>query len=113
MKHASLASVQGPPGERRAPASRGAQVPDEDVVRLRWAIDDRLASITAVSSPTPAAIPARMPRSSSMAVTLLRLAHDESIDSFDPQWLEPERLEQYRNETDRIRKVYLELLGLP
>ncbi|MEK7366076.1 MAG: bifunctional [glutamate--ammonia ligase]-adenylyl-L-tyrosine phosphorylase/[glutamate--ammonia-ligase] adenylyltransferase, partial [Candidatus Deferrimicrobiota bacterium] len=43
----------------------------------------------------------------------LRLAHDASIDSFDPQWLEPERLERYREETDRIRKVYLELLGLP
>jgi glutamate-ammonia-ligase adenylyltransferase len=43
----------------------------------------------------------------------LRLAHDASIDSFDPHWLEPERLERYRGETDRIRKVYLELLGLP
>ena len=43
----------------------------------------------------------------------LRLAHDASIDSFDPQWLETERLERYRKETDRIRKVYLELLGLP
>jgi len=43
----------------------------------------------------------------------LRLSHDASIDSFDPQWLEAERLERYRKETDRIRKVYLELLGLP
>jgi glutamate-ammonia-ligase adenylyltransferase len=43
----------------------------------------------------------------------LRLAHDASIDSFDPQWLEAERLERYRKETDKIRKVYLELLGLP
>jgi len=43
----------------------------------------------------------------------LRLAHDASIDSFDPQWLDAERLERYRKETDRIRKVYLELLGLP
>jgi [glutamine synthetase] adenylyltransferase / [glutamine synthetase]-adenylyl-L-tyrosine phosphorylase len=43
----------------------------------------------------------------------LRLAHDASIDSFDPQWLEPERLERYLKETDSIRKVYLELLGLP
>ena len=43
----------------------------------------------------------------------LRLAHDASIDSFDPQWLETEQLERYRKETDRIRKVYLELLGLP
>ena len=43
----------------------------------------------------------------------LRLAHDASIDSFDPQWLETEPLERYRKETDRIRKVYLELLGLP
>ncbi|MHB1012604.1 MAG: [protein-PII] uridylyltransferase family protein [Desulfobacteria bacterium] len=42
----------------------------------------------------------------------LRLAHDASIDSFDPQWLETERLERYRKETERIRKVYLELLGL-
>jgi glutamate-ammonia-ligase adenylyltransferase len=43
----------------------------------------------------------------------LRLSQDASIDRFDPQWLEPERLERYRKETDRIRKVYLELLGLP
>ena len=42
----------------------------------------------------------------------LRLAHDASIDSFDPQWLETEQMERYRKETDRIRKVYLELLGL-
>jgi len=42
----------------------------------------------------------------------LRLAHDASIDSFDPQWLDAERLERYRKETERIRKVYLELLGL-
>jgi len=43
----------------------------------------------------------------------LRLSHDASIDRFDPQWLETERLERYRKETDRIRTVYLELLGLP
>jgi len=42
----------------------------------------------------------------------LRLAHDASIDRFDPQVLEPELLERYREETERIRKVYLELLGV-
>ncbi|GAB4232143.1 MAG: bifunctional [glutamate--ammonia ligase]-adenylyl-L-tyrosine phosphorylase/[glutamate--ammonia-ligase] adenylyltransferase [Deltaproteobacteria bacterium] len=42
----------------------------------------------------------------------LRLSHDASIDRFDPGWLEPERMERYRSETERIRKVYLELLGL-
>ena len=43
----------------------------------------------------------------------LRLSHDASIDRFDPHWLEPERLKRYRKDTARIRKVYLELLGLP
>jgi glutamate-ammonia-ligase adenylyltransferase len=42
----------------------------------------------------------------------LRLAHDASIDRFDPHVLEPELLERYREETERIRKVYLELLGI-
>jgi glutamate-ammonia-ligase adenylyltransferase len=42
----------------------------------------------------------------------LRLSHDASIDRFDPNVLEPELLERYRKETERIRKVYLELLGL-
>jgi len=42
----------------------------------------------------------------------LRLAHDASIDQFDPNVLEPGLQERYRNETERIRKVYLELLGL-
>jgi len=42
----------------------------------------------------------------------LRLAHDASIDRFDPHVLEPELLERYRKETERIRKVYLELLGI-
>ena len=43
----------------------------------------------------------------------LRLAHDASIDQFDPHVLEPELQERYRTETERIRRVYLELLGLP
>jgi len=43
----------------------------------------------------------------------LRLAHDASIDQFDPHVLEPELQERYRKETEKIRKVYLELLGLP
>ncbi|MGE5248116.1 MAG: bifunctional [glutamate--ammonia ligase]-adenylyl-L-tyrosine phosphorylase/[glutamate--ammonia-ligase] adenylyltransferase [Verrucomicrobiota bacterium] len=43
----------------------------------------------------------------------LRLSHDASIDQFDPQLLAPEQLGRYRKETGRIRKVYLELLGLP
>lgn len=43
----------------------------------------------------------------------LRLSHDASIDRFDPAWLEPERMDRYRAETERIRKVYLELLGRP
>jgi glutamate-ammonia-ligase adenylyltransferase len=42
----------------------------------------------------------------------LRLSQDASIDRFDPNALEPELLERYRKETERIRKVYLELLGL-
>lgn len=42
----------------------------------------------------------------------VRLSQDASIDRFDPNALEPELLERYRKETERIRKVYLELLGL-
>ncbi len=43
----------------------------------------------------------------------LRLSHDSSIDQFDPNVLEPETVGRYRKETGKIRKVYLELLGLP
>ncbi len=43
----------------------------------------------------------------------MRLAHDASIDRFDPQVLAPELLDRYRMETERIRKVYLDLLDLP
>ncbi|MBI5904653.1 MAG: bifunctional [glutamate--ammonia ligase]-adenylyl-L-tyrosine phosphorylase/[glutamate--ammonia-ligase] adenylyltransferase [Deltaproteobacteria bacterium] len=43
----------------------------------------------------------------------LRIAQDSSIDTFAPQMLEPEILERYRGETERIRKVYLELIGFP
>ena len=43
----------------------------------------------------------------------LRLSHDSSIDRFDPNLLEPEIVGRYRKETGKIRKVYLELLGLP
>jgi glutamate-ammonia-ligase adenylyltransferase len=42
----------------------------------------------------------------------LRLSHDASIDRFDPRVLEPELEGRYRTETERIRKVYLELLGV-
>jgi glutamate-ammonia-ligase adenylyltransferase len=42
----------------------------------------------------------------------LRLSHDASIDQFDPQLLAPEQVGRYRKETGRIRKIYLELLGL-
>ena len=43
----------------------------------------------------------------------LRLSQDSSIDQFDPNALEPETVGRYRKETGKIRKVYLELLGLP
>ncbi|MCL1926336.1 MAG: bifunctional [glutamate--ammonia ligase]-adenylyl-L-tyrosine phosphorylase/[glutamate--ammonia-ligase] adenylyltransferase [Syntrophorhabdaceae bacterium] len=43
----------------------------------------------------------------------LRISHDSSIDQFDPNLLEPETVGRYRKETGKIRKVYLELLGLP
>ena len=42
----------------------------------------------------------------------LRLSHDCSIDQFDPNLLEPETVGRYRKETEKIRKVYQELLGL-
>ncbi len=43
----------------------------------------------------------------------LRLSQDSSIDQFDPNALEPDTVGRYRKETGKIRKVYLELLGLP
>ncbi len=43
----------------------------------------------------------------------LRLSHDASIEQFDPAALGPEVVERYREETGRIRKVYLKILGLP
>jgi glutamate-ammonia-ligase adenylyltransferase len=43
----------------------------------------------------------------------LRLSQDSSIDQFDPNALAPETVGRYRKETGKIRKVYLELLGLP
>ena len=42
----------------------------------------------------------------------LRLSHDSSIDQFDPNMIEPETVGRYRKETEKIRRVYLELLGL-
>ncbi len=42
----------------------------------------------------------------------LRLAHDASIEQFDPSALSPEELERYRAETDRIRRIYLEILQI-
>ncbi|MBI5575503.1 MAG: bifunctional [glutamate--ammonia ligase]-adenylyl-L-tyrosine phosphorylase/[glutamate--ammonia-ligase] adenylyltransferase [Deltaproteobacteria bacterium] len=42
----------------------------------------------------------------------LRLSQDASIEQFDPAALGPELLERYREETGRIRKVYLKILGL-
>jgi len=43
----------------------------------------------------------------------LRLAHDASIERFDPSALSQEELERYRKETDRIRGAYLKVLGIP
>ncbi len=43
----------------------------------------------------------------------LRLAHDASIERFDPSALSPEEIERYRKETDRIRGAYLKVLGIP
>ncbi len=42
----------------------------------------------------------------------LRLAQDASIEQFDPSALSPEEVERYRKETDRIRAVYLKILGI-
>ncbi len=42
----------------------------------------------------------------------LRLSRDASIEQFDPADLEPELAERYRRETERIRQVYLKVLGL-
>jgi glutamate-ammonia-ligase adenylyltransferase len=42
----------------------------------------------------------------------LRLAHDASIEQFDPSALEPEEIERYRKETEKIRAVYLKILGI-
>jgi len=42
----------------------------------------------------------------------LRLSHDASIEQFDPGALDPMLAERYRRETERIRKVYLKVLGL-
>ncbi len=42
----------------------------------------------------------------------LRLAHDASIEQFDPSALSPEEAERYRKETDRIRGIYLRILGI-
>ncbi len=42
----------------------------------------------------------------------LRLAQDASIEQFDPSALSAQELERYRKETDRIRAVYLKILGI-
>ncbi|MGE5663305.1 MAG: bifunctional [glutamate--ammonia ligase]-adenylyl-L-tyrosine phosphorylase/[glutamate--ammonia-ligase] adenylyltransferase, partial [Deltaproteobacteria bacterium] len=42
----------------------------------------------------------------------LRLAHDASIEQFDPSALELREMERYRKETERIRAVYLKILGI-
>ena len=42
----------------------------------------------------------------------LRLSHDASIEQFDPAALSPAHVERYREETGKIRKVYLKALGL-
>jgi hypothetical protein len=43
----------------------------------------------------------------------MRLSHDASIEQFDPGGVDPEMVDRYRKETERIRKVYLKVLGLP
>jgi len=42
----------------------------------------------------------------------LRLAHDDSIEHFDPSRLPPDQRERYRRETEAIRRIYLKILGL-
>jgi glutamate-ammonia-ligase adenylyltransferase len=41
----------------------------------------------------------------------LRLENDASIEQFDPTVIEPELLARYREETEKVRGVYLEVLG--
>jgi hypothetical protein len=43
----------------------------------------------------------------------MRLSHDASIEQFDPGGVDPALMERYRKETERIRKIYLKVLGLP
>ncbi len=42
----------------------------------------------------------------------LRLTHDASIEQFDPSVIEPGTLMRYREETERVRSVFLEVLGI-
>ncbi len=42
----------------------------------------------------------------------LRLAHDASIEQFDPSRLPKDQQDRYRRETEAIRRIYLSLLGL-
>ena len=42
----------------------------------------------------------------------LRLENDASIEQFDPTVIEPELLARYREETEKVRGVYLEVLGV-
>ena len=42
----------------------------------------------------------------------LRLSHDASIEQFDPSRLPPDRQDRYRRETEAIRRIYLNILGL-
>jgi glutamate-ammonia-ligase adenylyltransferase len=43
----------------------------------------------------------------------LRLSRDASIERFDPAGVGSEAMERYREETERIRQVYLKVLELP
>jgi len=42
----------------------------------------------------------------------LRLSQDASIERFDPSSLDPETRDRYRNVTERVRGVYLRVLGV-
>jgi [glutamine synthetase] adenylyltransferase / [glutamine synthetase]-adenylyl-L-tyrosine phosphorylase len=42
----------------------------------------------------------------------LRLTHDASIEQFDPSGIEPGTMARYREETERVRRVFLEVLGI-